>query len=163
MSPARDLRHNSAPQGAVGAGLSSTLSSSLSSARRRVLALLPRHSPPEAPRYDGGVIDDLARWGSCIPSAWRQPDRAASRGQPSAQLARASSGSAPRCRAVALGEVGGMPHPARRSNYRGRPSRRPAARRGSVLQIDGDVSGEHLCVNADWQYVRIPWSVTRCR
>jgi hypothetical protein len=56
----------------TGAGLSSAVSSWLSPARHRLLALLPRHPPADAPRCDGGVIDDLARWGSCgIPSTVR--------------------------------------------------------------------------------------------
>jgi hypothetical protein len=74
---------------------------------------------------------DLARWGSCgIPSAWRSPTTRRPRGRPRRNRCVHRVALPLGCCVVALGEAGGMPHPARpgpaAADSCARPSRRPA-------------------------------------
>ena len=67
---------------------------------------LPSHGPVTAQK---SILHAGAVW---HPVDLAQPDHTSARGQPSTDSARASSGSAPGWRVVALGEVDGMTHPA---------------------------------------------------
>ena len=78
-------------------------------------------------------------WGSCgIPSTLVQPDRTTSRGQSPRRHRRPTFVKLwpPGRRAVALGEVGGMPHP-------GHPGDQPA-RRGRIPMAAHSGEGHYL-------------------
>jgi hypothetical protein len=117
-SSAFDLRCDPVGNGAVGAGLSSALSSPLSSVNRSGLALVLRYPLLILTRLldvAGGVSDDLGRWGPCgVPSTWRSPKH----GSPGAALDGTGTGVVSLCPRAAVwspsGKVDGMPHPAGR-------------------------------------------------
>ena len=84
------------------------------------------------------TTDDLARWESCgIPSTWRSPTARHPGGSPRRNRCLARLALPPGCRAVALGEVSGMPHPAHTrpspAHAGGRPSRRSARQARACL------------------------------